>query len=376
MFGIRRASCRAPRVRLTTPAAVNQCRYISKASPPPLAFVFDIDGVFVHGPNVIPAASKAVAMLEGNNPFGSRIPFLLLTNGGGVSESIRAKKLTKQLGTTIDDQQILQAHTILKTKASQYADKPILVLGGKGNECREVAEEYGYKHVYTTLDVHNWNHAVWNFHDQTDFERAAARKGLDFSQIPIHAVFVFHDPRNWALDIQILLDIVQSGGVIGGPHLSPKQQVENPIEIVFCNPDLIWKSDFARPRIGQGAFREAFQAVYKSLTGQHYPYVQYGKPTEATYKFAEKVLVDRLERLYGVRSALPPVYMIGDNPESDIAGANGANWNSVLVHTGVYDPEEGPPRHRPTHIAEDVAEAVEWAIKREHARVKGSGRQP
>ncbi|KAL1760586.1 hypothetical protein FB107DRAFT_256119, partial [Schizophyllum commune] len=267
----------------------------------------------------------------------------------------------------IDDQQILQAHTILKTKASQYADKPILVLGGKGNECREVAEEYGYKHVYTTLDVHNWNHAVWNFHDQTDFERAAARKGLDFSQIPIHAVFVFHDPRNWALDIQILLDIVQSGGVIGGPHLSPKQQVENPIEIVFCNPDLIWKSDFARPRIGQGAFREAFQAVYKSLTSQHYPYVQYGKPTEATYKFAEKVLVDRLERLYGVRSALPPVYMIGD-----IAGANGANWNSVLVHTGVYDPEEGPPRHRPTHIAEDVAEAVEWAIKREHARSKAA----
>ena len=49
----------------------------------------------------------------------------------------------------------------------------------------------------------------------------------------------------------------------------------------------------------------------QSLTGQNYPYVQYGKPTEATYKFAEKVLVDRLERLYGVRSALPPVYMIG-----------------------------------------------------------------
>ena len=60
----------------------------------------------------------------------------------------------------------------------------------------------------------------------------------------------------------------------------------------------------------------------------------------------------------------------------DIAGANGANWNSVLVRTGVYDPEEGPPRHRPTHIAEDVAEAVEWAIKREHARLKGKGRQP
>lgn len=32
---------------------------------------------------------------------------------------------------------------------------------------------------------------------------------------------------------------------------------------MFCNPDLIWRSDFDRPRLGQGAFKEAFQAVYK-----------------------------------------------------------------------------------------------------------------
>lgn len=307
-------------------------------------------------------------MLEGDNPFRSRIPYLLLTNGGGSTEAQRAQKLTGQLGAPIDDQQILQAHTILKTKAYEFADKPVLVLGGRTNECREVAEEYGYKQVYTTLDIHNWDPAVWPMHHLSDFERVSAKKGIDFSKIPISAVFVFHDPRNWALDIQVLCDIVQSGGVVGGPHLSRQQQLQNPVEIVFCNPDLIWKSDFPRPRLGQGAFRDAFQAVYKSLTGSIYPYIQYGKPTEATYKFAEKVLVDRLERLYGVRSALPPVYMVGDNPESDIAGANGAKWNSILVRTGVFDPEEGPPTHTPTHIAQDVEKAVHWAIAREHAR--------
>ena len=53
---------------------------------------------------------------------------------------------------------------------------------------------------------------------------------------------------------------------------------------------------------------------------------------------------------------------------TDIAGANGAGWNSVLVKTGVYDPEQGPPAHTPTRITNDVLEAVEWAIEREFSK--------
>ena len=76
---------------------------------------------------------------------------------------------------------------------------------------------------------------------------------------------------------------------------------------------------------------------------------------------------------------------ITDNPESgsllllmrahqltycliDIAGANGAGWNSVLVHTGVYEPGNGPPTHCPTFEATDVEEAVTWAIDNELKR--------
>jgi len=36
------------------------------------------------------------------------------------------------------------------------------------------------------------------------------------------------------------------------------------------------------------------------------------------------------------RIKLSNFYMIGDNPESDIAGANGVGWTSILVRTGVY----------------------------------------
>ena len=40
---------------------------------------------------------------------------------------------------------------------------------------------------------------------------------------------------------------------------------------------------------------------------------------------------------------------------------------SNLVTTGVYDPCQGPPSHRPTHEVEDVEQAVQWAFERRKA---------
>jgi ribonucleotide monophosphatase NagD (HAD superfamily) len=80
--------------------------------------------------------------------------------------------------------------------------------------------------------------------------------------MPITAAFVFHDPRNWALDIQILLDVILSRGFVGKPHVYDKSE-RPPLKLVFCNPDLLWRSEYPVSRLGQGAFKEAFQAVYK-----------------------------------------------------------------------------------------------------------------
>ncbi|KZT20001.1 HAD-superfamily hydrolase [Neolentinus lepideus HHB14362 ss-1] len=322
-----------------------------------------VDGVLLRGETALPAAKRALAKLEGDNPMNQWI-----TNGGGISEDERCRKLTGQFGFEIKPTQYIQAHTVLKSVVHKYAKEPVLVLGGKRDQVRKVAEGYGFENVYTTLDVMAWNPSIWPFYELSPEEHTSTKK-VNFTSIPLRAVFVFHDPRNWALDVQVLCDVIQSGGIIGGPYLPVEQQLESGIDVVFCNPDLLWRSDFERPRLGQGAFREAFLAVYQALTGKRYPCIQYGKPTKATYKFAEKVLVDRLEEISGVRPSVhPEVYMVGDNPESDIAGANGAGWSSVLVRTGVYNPEQGPPTHTPTYIAEDVEEAVEWAIKREVER--------
>ncbi|KAL4074323.1 HAD-like domain-containing protein [Scleroderma citrinum] len=322
----------------------------------PLAFALDIDGVLVRGKHALPAAKRALAILDGDNELGIKIPYILLTNGGGVSETTRCKNLTEQLGVQIKPEQYIQAHTVVQSLAHRCADMPVLVLGGRGDTLRKVAEGYGFKQVYNTLDVLAWNPSVWPFHDLTVEERASV-KNVDFSKFPIAAIFVFHDPRNWALDIQVICDVIQSGGIVGGPYVS--ECARKPVDLVFCNPDLVWRSEFERPRMGQGAFKEAFQAVFKAMTGATYPYVQFGKPTEATYTFVARIL----SRYSG--DSVPTVYMIGDNPESDIAGANAAGWKSVLVHTGVYNPQYGPPKHKPTHETQDVEQAVLWALEQE-----------
>ncbi|PCH43585.1 HAD hydrolase [Wolfiporia cocos MD-104 SS10] len=364
-WSLRLPSAAGPRV------AARHYQTPSHGRVPPLAFAFDIDGVLVQGSRPISAAKRALAILEGDNPTGSKIPYVLLTNGGGASEEARCRKLTAQLGFNIHPHQFVQSHTILKSVVHKYADLPVLVLGGRNDEVRRVAKGYGFKKVYTTLDVLAWNPSVWPFHDLTPQEKQSTEP-VDFSQTPITAIFVYHDPCNWALDVQVICDVLQSGGIIGAPYGTATPDGRPRPELIFCNPDLIWRSDFDRPRLGQGGFRVAFQAVYKALTGSEYPYVQYGKPTEATYQFTKKVLQARFRELYGQITEKPPnVYMVGDNPESDIAGANAANWASILVHTGVYDPKQGPPTHVPTHEAKNVEEAVKWAIHRELSKNDG-----
>jgi ribonucleotide monophosphatase NagD (HAD superfamily) len=62
--------------------------------------------------------------------------------------------------------------------------------------------------------------------------------------------------------------------------------------------------------------------------------------------------------------------MIGDNPESDIRGANLADetsslaWRSVLVETGVHKAGT-TPEYPPTETKTNVWEAVRWAVGHE-----------
>lgn len=46
------------------------------------AYAFDIDGVLIHGGKVILEAIEAMKMLNGENEFGIKVPYIFVTNGG------------------------------------------------------------------------------------------------------------------------------------------------------------------------------------------------------------------------------------------------------------------------------------------------------
>lgn len=383
------------------------------------AFAFDIDGVLVRGPDTIPEGPEALRMLNGHNKYNVKVPYIFITNGGGRSEKARCKDLSKRLGITVTEDQVIQGHTPMKDLVPAY--KNVLVVGGVLDSCRKVAEGYGFKNVYIPLDIMKWNPSVTPYYQLSEEEKSIA-KDVDFSKINIDAILVFADSRNWAADQQIILELLLSDkGVMG--TICPT--ADKGPGLYFAHSDFVWATDYGLNRYGMGALQVSIAALYQEHTGKELEVTRFGKPQRGTFRFAEKVLsnwrretlsehVEQL-KLEDIRNAekldkgdedvplvsdssddelegtdpfgeegitiengskvlleLPPastVYFVGDTPESDIRFANShdASWYSILVKTGVYQ-DGATPRYKPKHICENVLEAVKFAIEREHEK--------
>ncbi|GAA5991001.1 hypothetical protein JCM5350_002006 [Sporobolomyces pararoseus] len=361
-------------------------RFISTSVNGP-AFVFDIDGVLKQGSHVLPQALKVMKVLNGENHLKKKYPNILVTNGGGSLELARSQRLTRELQVPIGEHQIVQSHTIFRSMLPLYRDKPILVVGGIGDNCRQIAETYGFKHAYIPADVLRWRPSIWPYHKLTEEEMAYSRD-VDFSTIPFAAVLIFHDSRDWGRDIQLTLDLVRSRDGVFGTLKDEKDlelwKPERQLPVHFSQPDLLWGNEFPQSRFGQGALQESMAAVYKFTTGHELQRTTGGKPTRATYEYAASLLRSQIENLqtgspidlHGTSSSgsgrdlkdvyKGRVYMVGDNPRSDIAGANAFGWESILLKTGVFrGSKREEAEHVPTVLKDDVWEGVKWALERE-----------
>ena len=95
-----------------------------------------------------------------------------------------------------------------------------------------------------------------------------------------------------------------------------------------------YAGEAATPRFGAGSFQIALNSLFESVAGRKLESVVYGKPHTRTYEYVEKVFrrhSPSVEELWGV----------GDQPETDIRGANnaGPHWQSALVGTGMWTGE-------------------------------------
>jgi len=331
------------------------------------AYAFDIDGVLIRGGQVIPEAIDAMKWLNGENPYGVKVPYIFVTNGGGKTEQERCLQLSKQLEIEVSPGQFICGHTPMREMAEKY--HTVLVVGGEGEKCRHVAEGYGFKDVVTPGDIIKDNQDTTPFRKLTadEYKHSRAR---NFGEVEIEAIFVFADSRDWASDQQIILDLLMSKkGRLG----TRSETFDEGPPIFFSHNDVVWSTSHDLSRIGMGALRVSLEAMFKAVTGKEIKTNAFGKPQIGTFQFATRLLQQWRKDTHGIDSPPDTVYFVGDTPESDIRGTNEFNkatentWYSILVRTGVFQ-EGTKPKFTPKATVDNVLEAVKHGMEREYKK--------
>ncbi|KAK6353433.1 hypothetical protein TWF696_005396 [Orbilia brochopaga] len=357
------------------PAARRAASRAYSSKRPDYAFAFDIDGVLLRGHKALPGATAALRKLAAAN-----VPFILLTNGGGHHESYRTATLSRLLDTPITEDMFIQSHTPFKSLTQTYPT--VLAVGGPEPEehphdVGDVAKAYGFKTVYTPHALLGCHPDIWPYPIPRFGHRG--RQPAEFHD-PVDAILVFNDPRHWGPTTQVIIDLLLSErGKLGtysprnGVHVDGhgRWQNDSQPEVWWSNNDLWWQGGYHLPRLGQGGFRAAVEGVWRQVTnGAELRAKTIGKPFRATYEYAENVLNRLLEKNVGEGTRVKTVYMVGDNPRSDIEGANAFGWCSLLVESGVFHRgrdggEDGlVGALKPARILRGVEEAVDYGMQR------------
>jgi HAD superfamily hydrolase (TIGR01456 family) len=316
--------------------------------------VFDIDGVLLRGKKALPNGKWALETLQ---KLG--VPYALLTNGGGTLESTKKESVERILNIKEINAPIILAHTPMREiLPERYRDKRCLILGHR--EELKVAKSYGLTKLVTPQILAAQNPTSYEgWGRDHDVETAALDPFIDE---PIEAIVIMHDPVDYHLELQVCIDVLRGRyppAKTGKPRKPPK--------VYNANQDLEFAGSFAYPRLAQGSFLFCLETLHEKCPGGLGPLevVRFGKPNLVTYQYSERQL----------RQLSPHVerfYMVGDNPEADIRGANNAgdHWTSVLVKTGVFPPHENNSATDPADVVtDDVKRAIEGIFKIEGIQI-------
>ncbi|OMO81061.1 HAD-superfamily hydrolase, subfamily IIA, CECR5 [Corchorus olitorius] len=334
---------------------------------------FDIDGVILRGRVPIGGSPQALRRLYGNSGE-LKVPYLFLTNGGGVPETKRAKELSELLGVNIMPSQVVQGHSPFRNLLKKFENE-FIIATGKGDPAL-VMSEYGFKKVLSVEEYASYFENIdpvfqykrWKTTPISDTKTPSMPR-CDVSSERIKAAFVVSDPVDWGRDIQVLCDVLRSGNLPGDANRSQPP-------LYFAADDLEYQAAFPTKRLGLGAFRTALESIFNRINPKSLEYVSYGKPNPFVFKNAEALLrqlqssscLDHSEN--NGMSELHPfrtLYMIGDNPSVDIKGAQqtGHPWFSILTRTGVFRGNDNDAEFPADLVVDTVEEAVDFILKRE-----------
>ncbi|KAF2283358.1 hypothetical protein GH714_003511 [Hevea brasiliensis] len=307
-----------------------------------------------------------------------RIPYIFLTNGGGFPESKRALELSKLLGVDISPLQVVQGHTPFKQLVNRFENEFVVAVG-KG-EPAAVMAEYGFKNVLSIDEYASYfdgidplaQYKTWttkqDAKQSSTLEQMRTRDSVHSQRV--QATFIVSDSVDWSRDIQVLCDILRTGGL-------PGREIGHQPHLYFANDDLAYQATFPSERLGMGAFRIALESVFNSIHPNALEYTSFGKPNPFVFRNAETVLKQLVPSIHCGTNPVDHVnagthhfkklYMIGDNPSVDIRGARQAGhpWFSILTRTGVFKGTENHTEFPADLVVNAVEDAVEYVLSKE-----------
>uniref|UniRef100_A0A1B6M829 Haloacid dehalogenase-like hydrolase domain-containing 5 n=1 Tax=Graphocephala atropunctata TaxID=36148 RepID=A0A1B6M829_9HEMI len=382
--------------KLTLTSTVSFFRSSSSQNEPSFGLLCDIDGVIVRGKKVIPKAPETFKKLV-NSEGKFRVPTVFLTNAGNGLTRDKARQLSDWLDIEVTEEHVVMAHSPLRV-FTEFHDKNVLVSGQGPIE--EISRRLGFKNIVTIEDVRK----AFPLLDAVDHKRRVSQPvshDPNFSRI--EAVVLFGEPVRWETVLQLIIDVLMTNG---DPRSIPPHNPYPHIPVLACNMDLQWMAEANMPRFGHGAFLLCLEDLYKKITGKDLIYkALIGKPSELTYKYAQKMIMDQAHKMK-CGNKIKRLYAIGDNLNTDIFGANlyneclsagkskvtaGAGLRveeannvchcyGVLVKTGVYSHElsdseqDHSPRdflnfghqyRQPSYTVHDISEALDKIFKLE-----------
>lgn len=325
----------------------------------------DIDGVVLQGGVAYTWSEEAIRLLLEN-----QVPFVFVTNGT-YSSQILLKTLQSNLNFPFTDDHIIVAPSPC-TDLTDFHKKRVLAC------CQDdslgLIKELGFtNHVtiaqlvelFPELDYVDHSRRIHIKNNPQTADQLKAREQFQ----PIEAILLLGEPVAWECALQVIIDVLMTNGdpkakfkFVPWPHLP----------IIACNKDLTFKGAAALPRFGHGAFLECLESLYMKITKNELIYDHLmGKPYQITYEYAANKIQKQAKQ-----KKITKFFMIGDNPDVDIRGANtykeylqanqsktlnnedNISVESILVCTGVYNPQNDLLYHL-THLFDEAISGPE-----------------
>jgi HAD superfamily hydrolase (TIGR01450 family) len=248
------------------------------------ALVLDVDGVLLLVKQAIPGSRELIARLR-----SVKLPFLLLTNDGDRSPQEKAHIL-QACGLDIQSTQIVSCAHGLAAMAVEHRCQGarFFVMGDLGTPC--YAEAAGLRTTRRLEDLPS-----------------------------CRGVIVGENHYNWEATLNAVVN-----------HFIRQPQTL----LITPNPDEYYPDGRGGIRLAAGSVTRLIERALTTY-GRPKAALYLGKPHGPIFQAAHR----RLEQIAGHALAKERVLMIGDNLNSDVAGANAFGYRTGIVLTGITTPD-------------------------------------